>query len=77
MSNSSKIQTQISGSSTSEVVGNLSDDFPPTPSLGPMRSFCGSIDSSVPSISKDGNHLDGKLGKYEKLSCWESFKLQI
>jgi hypothetical protein len=58
-------------------MSNLSYDFLPTPSLGRIRSFCGFRDSSVPGISRDGNHLDEKLGKYEKLSCWESFKSQI
>jgi hypothetical protein len=39
MSNSLKTQTQISDFSTNEAVGNLLDDFPATPSLGPIRSF--------------------------------------
>jgi hypothetical protein len=37
MSNSLKTQTQISDFSTNEAVGNLLDDFPATPSLGPIR----------------------------------------
>jgi hypothetical protein len=77
MSNSSETQTQISDFSSNEAMSNLSYDFLPTPSLVPIRFFCGSRDSSVPSISRDGNHLDEKLGKYEKLSCWESFKSHI
>jgi len=73
MPNSLETQTQTSYFSTNEAVGNLSDDFSPTSSLKPIRFFCGSRDSSVPSISKDGNHLDRKLGKYEKLSCFFFF----